>query len=282
MNISSGPVPKRAQELLDGDNKAYVYKSTGGGVVAEHAIHNLAYISPIPAGAIIHDNCAGPGTVSRAIMSANPPPPADIKIYATDIDQVFLNDLEKDVVKNSWPIEISMQPSETLNFPDNTFTHSVSNFGIIFTKEGGLTGAKEMYRTLKPGGTAVVNCWEKVTWLLPFKIVHEKTRPGKPFMGPPPLWADGKRIQQIMIDAGFSTIKVEKSEAWTKTTDLRGWAEKSWAFLGGMAGWQESDDQRWDEAVDLLTQSMLEQPGTDKTGDEVRMHTSQWVVIATK
>ena len=87
-----------------------------------------------------------------------------------------------------------------------------------------------------------------------------------------------------MAEAGFKPedTRVEKSEAWARTTDLRDWAEKSWAFLGGMGGWIESDEGRWNEAVDLMTKFMLEQPGTEKRGEEVWMKASQWVVIARK
>ena len=77
-------------------------------------------------------------------------------------------------------------------------------------------------------------------------------------------------------------MRVEKSEAWAKTSDLRDWAEKSWAYLGGIGGWAEMDGERWDEAVDLLVKYLWEQEGTKRVGEEVWMRASQWVVIATK
>ena len=140
------------------------------------------------------------------------------------------------------------------------------------------------YRTLKPGGTAVVNCWELVTWFPPMKTVHETLRPGKPYPAPPINWFDGQQIQKVMLEAGFSkdTLRVEKSEAWSRNKDLKAWAEKTWAFLGFIGQWQESDEERWDEAVELLSKLLLEQPGTKVVDGEVWMKASQWVVIATK
>jgi hypothetical protein len=87
-----------------------------------------------------------------------------------------------------------------------------------------------------------------------------------------------------MLEAGFSkeNIIVEKSEAWAKTNDIRDWAEKSWAYLGHIGGWMETDGERWDEAVDLLVKHILEQEGTRRVGDEVWMRAGQWVVIAKK
>ena len=63
---------------------------------------------------------------------------------------------------------------------------------------------------------------------------------------------------------------------------MRSWAEKSWAYLGGIAGWFGGDTDKWDEAVDLLAKLLLEQPGTKIEGDEVWMKASQWVVVAKK
>lgn len=274
--------PKQVAALLEGQNKVYVYEATGGAVTAQFAAHNISLLPPIPPKSVLLDNACGAGTVSRKILSSDVP--SDLKIYATDIDQVFLDALQSDVEKNSWPIEVSKQKSENLSFPDNYFTHSITNIGIFFTTSTGLDGAKEIYRTLQPGGIAVVNCWEDVTWLPPFALVHQALRPGKPYPAPPIPWKDGKQIQKVMLEAGFlrENMRVEKSEAWAKTTDIRDWAEKSWAYLGNIGGWTETDSERWDEAVDLLMKHILEQEGTRRVGEEVWMRASQWLVIAKK
>ena len=98
------------------------------------------------------------------------------------------------------------------------------------------------------------------------------------------LWNDGQQIQKVMAAAGFAAEKtrVEKSEAWARTRDLRTWAEQSWAFLGGLGGWIETDESRWDEAVELLVEFMLKSPETKTVDGEVWMKASQWVVIAKK
>jgi SAM-dependent methyltransferase len=276
----AGFLPKQAKALLEGQNKVATYEETGGEVTAEFASHILTLIPPIPAGSIIHDNASGAGTVSRKILATTP----DVKIYATDIDQVFLDALQKDVDTNSWPIEVSNQNSNALSFPNETFTHSITNIGIFFTGSAGLDGAKEVYRTLKPGGIAVVNCWQAVTWLFPIVAVHNALRPGKPFPAPPTNWADGVQIQKIMKEAGFAEekTKLETSEAWAKTRDLRVWAEKTWAYLAGIGVWQESDEERWDEAVDLLVKKLKESQGVKVVEGETWLRASEWVVVATK
>ncbi|KAF9700613.1 hypothetical protein EKO04_001884 [Ascochyta lentis] len=285
MNISTVNPPPQAQALLSGAQKVSTYETTGGLVTAQFAEHNLSLIFPIPSGSIIHDNACGSGTVSRAILSS-PERPEDIEIHATDIDPPFLSALTYSAKTNSWPTAVTNQKSEALTFKDNTFTHSITNIAIFFTSAAGVDGAKEIYRTLKPGGVAVVNCWAHVTWLMPVKTVHELVRPGKPFPTPVVAWHDGQHIQQVMKEAGFKEdkIKIEKSDAWAvvRRGGLREWAEKSWAYLGGIAGWFEGDGEMWDEAVDKMVELLLVQPGTAVEGDMVRMKASQWVVVAEK
>lgn len=285
MNISIVNPPPQAQNLLSADRKVSTYETTGGLVTAQFAKHNLSIIPPIQDGSVVHDNACGSGTVSRLILSSLQTPNST-KIHATDIDPPFLSAFEKAVKDHSWPVSVTHQKSEALNFEDNTFTHSLTNIAIFFTSSAGLDGAKEIYRTLRPGGIAVVNCWAHVTWLLPVKAVHETIRPGKPFPTPVVAWHDGQHIQKVMQDAGFAkeNMKIERSDAWAvvKKDGLREWAEKSWAYLGGIAGWFEDDERTWDQAVDKLVELLLVQPGTVVDGDEVRMKASQWVVVAKK
>ncbi|KAF1921393.1 hypothetical protein BDU57DRAFT_510172 [Ampelomyces quisqualis] len=281
MAFSTENMPKQAQALMSGPKKVAVYNATGGAATSQFASHNLSLIGSIPSGSVIHDNACGDGAVSRAILSSGA---SDVKIHATDIDQIFLDSLSEAVSNNSWPVEVSNQKSESLSFADDYFTHSINNIGIIFASNGGLDGAKEIYRTLKPGGTAVVNCWADITWLPPFIKTVAVTR-GTPPAKPPVTWADGVQIKKIMAEAGFApeNTRIEQSEVWAKTSDLRAWAEHSWAFLGGMmGGWQEGDEAKWDQAVDIMVESMLAQEGTKKVDGEVHMKASQWVVIATK
>ncbi|KAF2004244.1 S-adenosyl-L-methionine-dependent methyltransferase [Amniculicola lignicola CBS 123094] len=275
-----GPIPSQAKAFLAGRTKVSTYEACAGTVTAKFVEHNITHLPPIPAGSVIHDNACGSGTVTRVILAASPP---DITISATDIDQPFLDALQEDVTTNSWPVQVSNQKSEATSFPDEHFSHSITNIAIFFTSATGLDGAKEVYRTLKPGGYAIVNCWESITWFFPIKLVSEATR-GKPFVAPPINWSDGVQIQKIMVEAGFDPekMKVGTSEAWARTSDLRSWAEKAWAYLAGIGGWQESDEEKWDEAVDMLVEKLRAAPGTKVVDGETWMRASQWWVVARK
>ncbi|ORY15270.1 S-adenosyl-L-methionine-dependent methyltransferase [Clohesyomyces aquaticus] len=279
----SGFIPKQAKPLLEGRNKVTTYEATGDPVTSQFASHNLTLIPAIPPNSIIHDNACGSGTVSKLLLSQTPPL-TNLTIHATDIDQVFLDTLSASIQTHSWPITTSNQKSESLSFPDNFFTHSITNIGIIFCTSAGLDGAKEIYRTLQPGGLAIVNCWEHITWFLPIMMVSKTLRPGTP--PPPPVvnWNDGTQLKKVMLEAGFEEgkMRVEKSEAWAKTRDVRRWAELAWAFLGGMAGWRESDEERWEEGIDMLEKLLKGSEGTKVVDGETWMRASQWVVVAEK
>ncbi|PVI01421.1 hypothetical protein DM02DRAFT_613591 [Periconia macrospinosa] len=291
MNISKNAVPPQALRLITGPAKVTTYESTGGQVTQQFAQHNLGLIPSIGAGSIIHDNASGSGTVTRLILS-NPTTPKDsVQIQATDIDQPFLDQLSADAASNAWPVTATNQRGESLSFADETFTHSITNIGIIFFTGAGLDGTKEIHRTLKPGGVAIVNCWESVTWQPAIFAVHAHFRSKHPFPAPTTNWKDGKQIRKVMIDAGFAEekMKVETSEAWAKVgggeDGFRAWVEKTWAYLAGIAGWFPDDERDWDEEVDMLAKvlrSYGEEQGVKVVGDEVWLRASQWVVVAEK
>jgi SAM-dependent methyltransferase len=290
MNIQNSHMPPQATRLVTGPAKVKTYESTGGEVTAQFAQHLLTLLpanNPITPTSIVHDNACGSGTISRAILSTSP----SVKVHATDIDQPFLDALSADAQKNNWPVEVSNQKSEKLDFADATFTHSFTNIALFFFSDAGLDGAKEIHRTLQPGGTAVVNCWKHVTWLFPILAVHKHFRPSQPFSPPTTNWADGKQIVKVMTEAGFAQekIRIESHEVWTVVeggdAGFREWCEKSWAYLGGIAGWVETDEGVWAEEVNMLMKvlkGLPEEKGVKVEGDVVRLRAEQWLVVAEK
>lgn len=275
-------LPKQAAALMSGRAKVTTYESTGGLTTQKFAKHNLSLIPAIPAGSIIHDNCAGAGTVSRILLSQQP----DVKIFATDIDQPFLDVLTEDAAQNSWPIEVSNQRSERTSFADDFFDYDITNIGVIFWTGAGLDGVKEVHRTLKPGGTALINCWESITWMAPIVLVHKQFRGDAQFPAPPINWSDGQRLRKILLEAGFEEDKLRQERhevvATIPEADFRDWTEKTWAYLAGIGGWHQVDNEKWDEEVDRLVDVLKQQPGTMIKGGNVSMKASQWVVVVQK
>ncbi|KAK4038528.1 S-adenosyl-L-methionine-dependent methyltransferase [Parachaetomium inaequale] len=285
MAFNAGPLPKQAAALLTGKAKVATYESTGGKTTFKFAAHNLALVPAIKPGSTIHDNACGAGTVSRYILQNGL---LDVKIHATDIDQPFLDVLAEDAAQHGWPVEVSNQKSEATSFDDAFFDYDIMNIGIIFMSSAGLDATREMHRTLKPGGFAVVNCWKAITWMLPIMLVHKAFRgEATPFPAPPVNWTDGTQLRKVLVDAGFEETKIhleshEVSTVLDEGEEFREWVEKTWAFLAGIGGWHQVDEEKWDEEVDMLAALLKKQPGTMVEGGKVTMTASQWVAVAEK
>lgn len=79
---------------------------------------------------------------------------------------------------DSVDISFDTMPGEDLRFPDNHFTHSFTNQGIVFFKDGE-KGAKEIYRTLKHGGTAIVTTWKYIPYVSIIQAGQKVATPGR-------------------------------------------------------------------------------------------------------
>ncbi|KAF2092957.1 S-adenosyl-L-methionine-dependent methyltransferase [Rhizodiscina lignyota] len=121
-------------------------------------LHAQKYLPPVTPSSIVHDNACGPGIVTGELitqgLSAGQTPP---KIYATDLSPQMI-----DVVRNriatveGWKeVEAFVCDGKDLSgLDDAIFTHSITNFGIFGH------GTNAIYRTLKPGGTALVTTFK--------------------------------------------------------------------------------------------------------------------------
>ncbi|KAK4124689.1 amidase signature enzyme [Parathielavia appendiculata] len=112
-------------------------------------------------------------------------------------------------------LEVSNQKSEPTTFADAFFNYDFMNVGIIFMSSAGLDAAREMHRTFKPGGFAVVNYWRAITWMLLVMLVH-KAFPGEtaPFPARPATWTDGKLLRKVLVEVEFQdgNIRLEDHE----------------------------------------------------------------------
>ena len=269
------------------------YKRTGGLVTSQIARECVALTPPVTSTSVIHDNACGNGQVTSAILtntSLTESPAPGLKILATDLSPTFLSALRREAEARSWPVETALLRSENLvGIPDANFSHSFNNFGIFMTANGGLDAARETYRTLAPGGVAVLTCWRTISWLRPITAVHQATRPGVSFPRPKFSWNDGTHLCDILREAGFDAerTKITTVEAVAETTTeaLRDWAETAWAILGGQpcGGWREGDEEKWDGAVELLVEKLEQAEGVSIAEDgAVKMKYSANVVVATK
>ncbi|CAI6334290.1 unnamed protein product [Periconia digitata] len=272
-------VPKQALPL-----EAKYYAEILGDGTQDVANQIVSYISPLPEGTVLHDNACGQGIASKAIMAQSP---KSISIHATDIWAKMVEATKAVASQNSWPIECATMASEDLTFEDNFFTHTVMNFGIHMVKSSA-AAASEIYRTLKPGGTAIFTVWADTILIDAVNSGHERTRSAGT---PPPTgvtkhWMGVNQVSQVLEQAGFDhkNIRHETAATSIEVQDSRRWAQIVWSFMGALdSGWEKEDETRWEEAVDTVQKVLETWDGFKKheEGDGKLTMTAN-VVIVTK
>jgi ubiquinone/menaquinone biosynthesis C-methylase UbiE len=224
MGDSATPTP--TERVYDNKTHAANYEVSTGGCTRDLARHIITLAGPIISGSVIHDNACGPGIVAqeivgRDVLAQSPPDPNfNLTIRCTDRSEAMI-DITKEgysgcesanSMRESFPnvnVNMHVSPAERLPFPDNTFTHSFTNCGILHFEDS-LAGTREILRTLKPGATAVVTSWKD---LKAFEVVRKAQRAcghQEPLFRPPvdEKWFRAETMEDVLKDAGFRDVKV--------------------------------------------------------------------------
>jgi ubiquinone/menaquinone biosynthesis C-methylase UbiE len=193
-------------------NAAADYEAGTGGCTRDVARYIVDICPPYDSTSVILDNACGTGIVTQEILrKGSGSPNASFTIACVDGVPAMV-DLARhtDYASNpSAKVSFDVMSGEDLSFPDNHFTHSFTNMGILFFKDG-LKGAKEIYRTLKPGGTAIVTSWEDLGYI---RIIHQTQKainPDEPLMKVPILdqWYQATHLMETLREAGFGDVQV--------------------------------------------------------------------------
>jgi ubiquinone/menaquinone biosynthesis C-methylase UbiE len=232
----------------------------------------------------ILDNAAGPGTATEAIinwcstqnMSHLP------RITATDFVPAMIDATNAIKAKDpKWEgVTAQVMDSQTLTFSSNTFTHIFCNFSIFtFTRPKDVL--KEIHRTLKPKGIAVVSCWKHfgVDQLMRAaqKLVKGDEYASSLKMAGPEFTTQGY-LAGMVEEAGWERGKIRTLEVSTLITgeNLAGLVE----FMSGnfvapaLVGWTDEEKSKWPEAVVKATEQETQKHGGLKL--------ESWVVLARK
>jgi SAM-dependent methyltransferase len=166
-----------------------------------------------------------------------------------------------------------------LDFPDAYFTHSINNFYIQAVPEPHKAMA-EIYRTLKPGGTAVVTSWAPVPHVAAIKRANAKTRgeDSPLLMSFKPENYTTAFLIDVIQTAGFEIFESDISEydcirrLGGRELGLEEWCAALWGASGQPeGGWTQSDEAKWDEAIAEMVQCFQEH-------EDVSEHAGCWEV----
>ena len=137
--------------------------------------------------------------------------PATTKLVASDISPDML-ELARRLLKDP-SIEFQTADVQQLPFSDDSFDLVVCQYGLMFLPEK-LTGFKEIYRVLKPGGRLVFSTWDSVDnvplldllfnqFILPFFNEEDLTR----FLVPFSLY-EPSVLSGLLQESGFSDGRI--------------------------------------------------------------------------
>lgn len=253
------------------------YENQSGGVTRNVAQTCLTFLPPITSSSVIHDNACGPGVVTAIILKqfAEKGRP---KIEATDFAKGMIDYLQNEIRENGWDtVHAQVRDSSDLGcFEDATFTHSITNFGLFILPDA-VKGAKEIYRTLKPGGAALVTVWKEMDTTAIVHGAQKAIRPDHPLWNPvSPDWMHEWKVKSVMEEAGFESVEVRTVENWWVTGDEEGFRE---LFRGPFWGivykdWTDGEKGKW---VDECWKQ-----ATEKQKREGRLRANAWACIAVK
>lgn len=175
-------------------------------------------LGPDLTGKHILDLCCGPGTFSRRVYSTCQ------KIDAVDFSQKMLDcfgtSIQASAIQN---IVMHNMDGQKLDFPDNRFDAAYSLFGLMFFPDR-MAGFKQLHRTLRPGGTAVVSSWAPVSDSPLMSLLFgsmKKAFPEQPESKTEILNLENPDVfENEMKVAGFKNIKIEGFSADWEITDV--------------------------------------------------------------
>jgi ubiquinone/menaquinone biosynthesis C-methylase UbiE len=266
-----------------------LYDELVGNTMEVLAKESLAQIPSLPVGSVVHDNGCGTGAGSAAVAEQISGSKVQVSIKATDINEKALEILKELIRKNSLPVEALKMDSEKLTFEDGTFTHVIGNALLFVLPNDGIDAVKEMYRTLKPGGTLIVNSWHYTPNVEPLQIAAKATRPpGTPLPRQGmQKWSSPEFLQDVLEKGGFArdNIKMTKANVYCTTPELSHFATMSWSFIGGTSevGWLKSDEETWDQAIEIVKDELRKTEGYEGLdGGRAKLKFVANIGIATK
>lgn len=255
------------------------------GDVSEQAIrYTLSLLSPLKQGDVLHDNACGSGAVTETIMRQGPP---SIHIHATDINPQFVQGVASLAEKNEWSVSTAAMSAQEITFPDDKFTHSFTSFAFHCLGDHDLA-AKQVYRTLKPGGIAITSIWTFMPHVDALQHAHWLTR-GRdgpmPTLLPLESFREGE-LRKTLENGGFKPDNIDcyNKECHLKVPDLHRWAQLAWSYLGALpSGWTQNDEDKWEEVIaDVVEQLRSGEGITTNDHGETIMKMVACIAIARK
>lgn len=224
--------------------------------------------NPIGPDSVVHDTAAGPGIGAAALIASLPKDQLPKEMLVSDNVLTMVSAARQSLAASPLPkVECKELDSQDLSsVPDDYFTHSIVNFSI-FTFVRPADAIRETYRTLRPGGLAVVTCWRRFA---PMFIVHaaqKKIRPDLPLMPTPsPEFYEEGVLQKVVEESGFARENITVVDKVLVVADEENIAHLTTLMSGPMMskareGYKEEEAAKWAESVSQSVKEEVERFG---------------------
>jgi ubiquinone/menaquinone biosynthesis C-methylase UbiE len=278
--------PVSAQDGLAGFTSVInVYEHRIGHVCRAVASHLPELLKSFPSsGGTVLDNACGTGAASEEFLKRFP----EAEIFAADVVPPMVQSFKAIIATKSelqsQIKEVRLEDAQSLTFPDNTFDASITNFGIFFLADP-VAGAKQIYRTLKPGGTAALTLWKTFGFKPILWEIQDQLKPANPLTELPLMepWCDPALLEKTLKQGGFEQVDftVVKEGLWGK--DKEDFKLVLLENLGAMTARNWTPEERAKLPV-MISQVVDEQQDkfcvTD--GAKVGCMMEAWVAVASK
>ncbi|KAI1360445.1 S-adenosyl-L-methionine-dependent methyltransferase [Xylaria arbuscula] len=225
--------------------------------------------NPIGADSVVHDNAAGPGIGAAALVARLPKEQLPKELLVSDNVAMMVTAAQESLTASPLPhVECKELGSQDLSsVPDNHFTHSITNFSI-FTFARPADAVREIHRTLRPGGLALITCWRRFAPWLIVKAAQAKTRPDSvPNMPTPnPQFFEEGVLQKTVEEGGFSKDGITVVDKVFTVTDERKIAGLEMLISGPLMakareGYTEAEEAAWAGNVKLAVADEVKKNG---------------------
>lgn len=135
-------------------------------------------------------------------------------VHAVDFSTEMLSDLRTRITKREiHNVELTHADGQNLPFKDNSFDDAFSLFGLMFFPDRN-KGFKEMYRVLKPNGTAIVSSWASLEKSSLMQVTSEAIKAALPNAPSPransSTLENPELFKSEMQAAGFHSVNIHE------------------------------------------------------------------------
>lgn len=235
---------------------------------------------PLQPNARVLDNACGTCLLTRELLEKYP----DVNVDAVDLAPGMIHSVRSLIQSQHWEgkVEAAVMDGTDLKFPDERFDASFTMFGIFFLGE---KGAKEVYRTLKKGGVAVVSTWEFVGWVPILHEVQKIANPGQKLLVVPLLeeWKGKEILVETLQKSGFGDVQILRRASLATAENEEELVDLLIACFSAMTKqvWGEDGVNGMKEPLQQVLKTQRERWIVEEDG-KVGIRMDAWVAIATK